>query len=105
MNHYDKISGAICRPFFLMYIQGVASPGDTVEYSATLDVGIDQNRSTVGITVIDENRDKRLSFRLSIAEAKILASLLNSVALLVRADDEDLEGLEDDDKGDECDEQ
>jgi hypothetical protein len=91
MSH-DRIAGSMTRPFFSMYINGVAAVGDTVEYSATLDVSIDQNGSTIGVTVVDERDEKKVSFRLTIGEAKILASLLASVASLVKADDETLEG-------------
>jgi hypothetical protein len=89
---YNRIDGSMTRPFFSMFINGVAAVGDTVEYSATLDVSIDQNSSTIGVTVIDERDEEKVSFRLSIGEAKILASLLASVAFLVKADDETLEG-------------
>lgn len=89
---YDRIDGSMTRPLFSMFINGVAAVGDTVEYSATLDVQIDQNSSTVGVTVTDERGEEKVSFRLSIGEARVLASLLSTVSLLVKADDETLEG-------------
>jgi hypothetical protein len=88
----DKIEGETTRPILSMFIAGVAAVGDASECSATLDVAIDQNRSTIAVTVDDEFGEKKVSFRLSIGEAKVLASILSSVSSLVRADDVELEG-------------
>jgi hypothetical protein len=77
---------------FKMYIQSVAARG-TVEAFSELSVGIDQNTETVGVTIqscdLDE-ADLKFSFRMSIAETKILASLLSTVSGLVQASEQEL---------------
>jgi hypothetical protein len=99
---YDRIEGSTTRPFFSMFINGVADVSDTTEYSATLKVAVDQNSRTIAITVDDEFDKERVSFRLSIGEAKVLSSLLASIGSLVKEDDETLDGAEFD-RGDEDD--
>jgi hypothetical protein len=98
----DRIEGSTTRPFFSMFINGVAAVSDTYEYSAMLKVAIDQHSRTIAITVDDEFDEEKVSFRLSIGEAKVLSSLLASVGSLVREDNETLEGV-DFDRGDEND--
>jgi hypothetical protein len=87
----DKIIGSMTRLMAELFCRGVASVLDAEECFSTVNVWIDQNTGTIGLVFHDaETEESRISVRLSIVEAKLLANVLLCVADNVKASDEDL---------------